>query len=82
MGTKLVTYVEVLKDGFVDQRTDDMVEKKLYVIDLATERLEMVVPIDIPELVSLEGALANGNLVFAALFADPGIYVYRIVAEN
>jgi len=30
----------------------------------------------------LEGALANGNLVFAALFADPGIYVYRIVTED
>lgn len=82
LGTKLFTYVEVLKEGFADQPTDDMVEKKLYVIDLDTERLEMVVPIDIPGLVSLEGALDNGNLVFAALLADPGIYVYRIVTED
>ncbi len=79
---KLMMYVEILQEGFPEQRAEEMVDKKLYVVDLDTERLEMVVSVDIPEFVWLEGALGNGDLVFATRRSDPSLYVVRIGAES
>jgi len=82
IGQRLILHVEVLSDSYADHRTEAAIDKKLFVVNLDNELLEMVVPLGIADNAVLRGALDNGNLIFATENGDPRVYAYRIGAEN
>jgi len=58
------------------------IQHKVYVVDLESERLESVTPIELPGMGILKGVLPDGVLVIRTLVPEPGIYAFRIVARN
>ncbi len=81
---KLILFVEIRDDSTPSAAIDEKestIQQKLFVVDLPTEKLEMVIPISISGLPQLEGALANGTLIFSVKLPYPGILAYRIVPD-
>lgn len=79
---QLVLYVEILKEDFpnvpVEERCN-LIDQKLYVVNLETEQTEVVVTFSNPIPLQLQGALEDGTLIFSTNDPVPGILAYRIV---
>jgi len=79
---KLILFVEIRDEltlrAAIEER-ESTIQQKLFVVDLPTEKLEMVIPISVSGLPKLEGALANGALIYSVKLPYPGILAYRIV---
>jgi len=79
---KLMILVEELGEEAGDVLRWSDIQHKVYVVDLESERLESVTPIELPGMGILKGVLPDGVLVIRTLVPEPGIYAFRIFAGN